>query len=103
MPLRIAQWQQPLRRTLVQTSPTRTFVSAQRLRLKEDADRGPEEIEAAKQEQLKTGKRKGELESQSEAAVGADQQKVDDHGKHMEDLQKQTANQKQSEHPAGKS
>ncbi|CAK3958330.1 Hypothetical predicted protein [Lecanosticta acicola] len=112
MPFRIIPRPQPLRRVVGVVAPSapttttttrRAFTSTPRFRLKEDTPQSAEEIEAAKQEQLKTGRRKGELKSQSEAAVGADQQKVRDHGEHMADLQEQTAKQKQEEHPQGKS
>jgi hypothetical protein len=70
--------------------------------LKEDKEQSPQELEKAKQEQMKGGKKSSELESASEADVKADRQNVKDHDKHMEDLQKQTAQQKEKEHPAGK-
>jgi len=70
----------------------RPFSSTPRTSLKEDADRSPEEIESKKQEQLQKQKEgKGEwhesLASGGESNVKADRQEVDDHGKHMEDLQ----------------
>jgi hypothetical protein len=74
----------------------RPFSQAQHLRLKEDANRSPEELERIKQEQLKQQKEgKGqwseELASSSESHVAADKQKVNDHQQHMSDLQKETA------------
>ena len=73
------------------------------MRLKEDKPQTSEEIEAAKQEQLKTGKRKEELESASESVVGADRQEVGNHDDHIKELQQEGAKQKQKEHPEGKS
>lgn len=71
----------------------RTFSSTPLLRLKEDKQQSPDEIEKAKQEQLRTGDRKRELESHSEENVKADQEHkdVEDHGAHIEELQKETA------------
>jgi hypothetical protein len=74
----------------------RPFSQAQHLRLKEDANRSPEELERIKQEQLKQQKEgKGqwneELASSSESHVAADKQMVNDHHQHMSDLQKETA------------
>jgi hypothetical protein len=98
------------------TLPTRSTISASctftttpsRL-IKEDAHRTPEELEAAKQEQLQEqkegkGKWKEELASHGESAIAADKdaEKVDDHDKHMEDLQKETAGKSEQEHPEGK-
>ena len=78
--------------------PCRAFSSAQRLRLKEDQDRSPEEVEKQKQEQKKPGAGwNRETASVSEDVVGADQEKVKDHDKHMEDLQKQTARESEKE------
>jgi hypothetical protein len=70
--------------------------------LKEDKEQSGQDLEKAKQEQFKSGDKRRELESNSEAGVKADRQNVKDHDKHMEDLQKQTAQQKEKEHPAGK-
>jgi hypothetical protein len=85
----------------------RPFSQAQQLRLKEDANRSPEELERIKQEQLKQQKEgKGqwneELASSSESHVAADKQKVDDHQQHMSDLQKETAQQSEESHPSAK-
>ena len=79
------------------------FSTSTRLRIKEDKERSPEEVERAKQEQLKDKEWKRELASGSEEAVGADQEKVKDHDKHMEELQKQTAQKSEENHPEGKS
>ena len=94
-----------LTRLLSRQSPTfaRPFSTSRTLRLKEDADRSPEEVEKAKQEQLKKQEWSRETASASEEVVGADQQKVKDHGKHMEELQKDTAQKSEENHPQGKS
>ena len=93
-------------------SPTppapRPFTSAQRLQIKEDKEQNPEEIERAKKEQLKKqqegkGEWHEELASSSESHVKADRENVKDHDKHMEDLQKETAQKHEEEHPRGKS
>ncbi|SMR50540.1 unnamed protein product [Zymoseptoria tritici ST99CH_1A5] len=72
------------------------------LRLREDKEQSPQELENAKKEQFNSKEKRQELESNSEAHVKADRQNVKDHDQHMEDLQKQTAQQKEKEHPAGK-
>jgi hypothetical protein len=105
---RIARQARPF--TLPKTTRStaiRPFSQAQQLRLKEDANRSPEELERIKQEQLKQQKEgKGqwneELASSSESHVAADKQKVDDHAQHMSDLQKETAQKTQEEHPSAK-
>ncbi|EON68589.1 hypothetical protein W97_07847 [Coniosporium apollinis CBS 100218] len=76
--------------------PTPAFSTSARLRLKEDKERSPEEVEAAKQKQLKKqeegkGEWHEELASSSESGIAADRQEVQDHDEHMEDLQKETA------------
>ena len=64
------------------------------LRIKEDADRSPEEIEKKKQEQLKKQER-GEghwhesLASHGESNIAADKEKVHDHDSHIDKLQEQ--------------
>ncbi|KAI9712827.1 MAG: hypothetical protein M1820_001449 [Bogoriella megaspora] len=78
-------------RVLPQT--TRPFTTTRNLRLKEDKERSPESAEAAKQEQLKKqeqgkGQWHEELASAGETTVKAEREKVDDHGEHMEELQK---------------
>jgi len=83
-------------------SAVRPFSSARALKLKEDKRQNPQEIEQAKQEQMKSGKQKEELQSQSETGIQADREKVHDHEEHKEDLQKATAQQVQKEHPEAK-
>ena len=63
--------------------------------LKEDGNRSPHELEAKKKEHLKKqergdGKWDEELASKGEENVKADREDVQDHGEHMEDLQKRT-------------
>ncbi|KAK3678599.1 hypothetical protein LTR78_001897 [Recurvomyces mirabilis] len=85
----------------------RSFSIAPQLRLKEDGDRSAEELEKKKQQQLQK-QRDGKAEwheslaSAGESNIAADKEKVNDHGKHMEDLQKETASQSEKEHPDGK-
>jgi len=84
-----------------------TFTTSPRLRIKEDATREPHELEAKKNEQLEKQRQgKGhwheELASSGEANVTADREKVHDHDSHMEELQKQTAQSSEKEHPHGK-
>ncbi|TKA73737.1 hypothetical protein B0A55_05451 [Friedmanniomyces simplex] len=89
------------------TTLPRPFTSASSLRLKEDGNRTPEELDAKKHEQLEKQK-KGEghwhedLASSSESHVAADKEEVHDHGEHMEELQKETAGKQEEEHPEGK-
>ncbi|KAM3418580.1 hypothetical protein BST61_g4556 [Cercospora zeina] len=66
------------------------------LRLKEDKPQSPQEIENAKQQQDDPKKRE-ELESSSETVV-----KAEHNGKGPEELQKETAQQAQKEHPKAK-
>ena len=75
-----------------------------RLSLRETEEQSPETLEKAKQDQMKgaNGGKSRELQSEGEEAVGADQEKVKDDKKHMEELQKETANESQKEHPEGK-
>jgi hypothetical protein len=85
----------------------RPFSQAQQLRLKEDSTKSPEETERIKQEQLQKQKEgKGEwheeLASSSESHIAADKEKINDHDKHIDDLQKETAQQTQDNHPAAK-
>lgn len=89
---------QPARVARFQLLASRPLSSTRQLRLKEDKAQSPEEIEKAKQEQLKSGKKKEVLESQSESAVGADKD-----GKGIDQMQKETAKEHQKEHPEGKS
>lgn len=70
----------------------RTFVSTPTFRIKEDADRTPEQVEQAKQDQLKeqkegNGRWREDLASHGESNIAADKQEVDDHGEHMKELQ----------------
>jgi hypothetical protein len=72
----------------------RTFLSTPTLRIKEDADRTPEQVEAAKQEQLREqekgeGRWREDLASHGESNIAADKQQVDDHDAHMKELQKE--------------
>ena len=90
-----------------QPTIARSFSISPQLRLKEDGDRSPEEIEKKKQEQLqKQREGKGEwhesLASGGESNIAADKERVHDHDKHMEDLQKETAKTHEEEHPHGK-
>jgi hypothetical protein len=85
----------------------RTLTTTPLLRIKEDANRSPEELEKIKQDQLKDQKQgKGQwnekLASAGEASIAADKENVKDHDGHMEELQKQTAGQAEKEHPHGK-
>ena len=96
----------PLYRTL--RPSTRTFTIASRLQIKEDAQRSPEELDRKKHEQLDEQKRgegrwREDLASSGEAAVKHDNHnEIKDHDDHMEDLQKQTAEQSEKDHPHGK-
>jgi len=105
---RIARQARPAAfRTTAAPSYVRPFSQAQQLRLKEDANRSPEELERIKKEQLEQQKQgKGqwreELASSSESHVAADKQQVNDHQQHMSDLQKETAQQTQKNHPEAK-
>lgn len=74
----------------------RTFATTPRMCIKEDADRTPEQLEQAKQEQLKEqqqgkGRWREDLASHGESNIAADKDKVDDHDAHMEELQKEGA------------
>lgn len=85
----------------------RPFSQAQQLRLKEDANRSPEETERIKQEQLQKQKEgKGHwhegLASSSESHIAADKENINDHDQHINDLQKETAQQTQQNHPSAK-
>lgn len=78
------------------TPARRTFTTARRMQIKEDADRTPEQVEKAKQEQLKEqkqgqGRWREDLASHGESNIAADKQKVNDHQSHIEDLKKETA------------
>ncbi|KAH7074292.1 hypothetical protein FB567DRAFT_453613 [Paraphoma chrysanthemicola] len=74
----------------------RAFATSPRMRIKEDADRTPEQVDKAKQEQLKEqqqgkGRWREDLASSGESNIAADKEKVNDHDAHMEELQKQGA------------
>ena len=104
---RIARQARPVAFRAAAPTYVRPFSQAQQLRLKEDSTKSPEETERIKQEQIQKQKEgKGhwheELASQSESHVAADKENVNDHGKHMDDLQKETAQQTQQNHPAAK-
>ncbi|PSN75193.1 hypothetical protein BS50DRAFT_567900 [Corynespora cassiicola Philippines] len=81
--------------TTLSMSTRRNLSTTPRMLLKEDADRSPEQIEKAKNEQLEKQKR-GEghwhesLSSQSESHIAADREQVDDHASHMSKLQEET-------------
>lgn len=97
----------PLQLRSSRVQPLRPFSSVPPLRLKEDKERSPEEADRIKEEQRqKAAAGKGhwheELASQSESHVAADRENVKDHRAHMEDLQKQTANETQKKHPDAK-
>ena len=85
----------------------RPFSQAQQLRLKEDSTKSAEETERIKQEQLKKQKEgkaewNEELASSSESHVAADKENVNNHDQHIQDLQKETAQKTQENHPAAK-
>lgn len=106
-PLRSLPRQQGQALRLYSHAPRRAFTAATRLRLKEDKARSAEEVDRVKEEQRqKAARGKGEwheeLASQSESHVAADREGVRDHDKHMEELQKQTANETQKKHPDAK-
>ncbi|KAI4954578.1 hypothetical protein J4E86_005888 [Alternaria arbusti] len=72
----------------------RTFMTTPSLRIKEDAARTPEQVEAAKQEQLQEqekgeGRWREDLASHGESNIAADRQQVSDHEKHMKELQRE--------------
>jgi hypothetical protein len=74
----------------------RTLSTTPRLYIKEDANRSPEQLEQAKQEQLQEqkegkGRWREDLASHGESNIAADKENVNDHGKHMADLQKEGA------------
>jgi hypothetical protein len=87
-------------------TPLRTFTTSSPFHIKEDANRSPEQLEKIKQDQLtaqKQGKGKWneELASAGEASITADKEEVNDHGKHMEELQKETAGEMKEEKKKG--
>lgn len=79
----------------------RTFAHTPARKLKEDADRSADEVEKKKHESVDKAKRgEGEwhesLASAGESNIAADKHDVEDHDKHMEDLQKETANKSEN-------
>jgi hypothetical protein len=82
---------------------TRAFTTSRHLKLREDRDRSPEEVEKAKQEQMKKQEWHRDVASQSEEHVAAEKEHVQDHDSHMEKLQKETAQKSEENHPQGKS
>lgn len=86
------------RQLLRPQAPARPLSYSRPLALREDQEQSPQEIEKAKQDQLKGGKKSQDLESSSETVVKAEQEKVSDHDSHMEKLQKETAKQSEKEH-----
>jgi hypothetical protein len=86
----------PSHLSLSQRAPQRLFQTSSALYLKEDAHRSPSELEGKKRESLNKQERgQGEwdkdLASKGEENVKADRQDVDDHGEHIEELQKEGA------------
>merc|ERR1711967_168479 len=82
----------------VQRPASRAFSCAPQLRFKEDKEQSPEQVEKAKQEQMKGNKNaREELTSSSEAAVHADKEQPADKNSHIQEMQKQTANKSQEE------
>jgi predicted secreted protein len=72
----------------------RTLSTTPSLRIKEDANRSPEQLEKAKQEQLKEqkegkGRWREDLASHGESNIAADKEKVNDHDSHMKELQQE--------------
>ncbi|KAK5123637.1 hypothetical protein LTR85_002675 [Meristemomyces frigidus] len=100
---------QPLRLAApaFQRPAARAFTSALPLRLKEDAARSGEEIDKIKKDQMeKQEKGEGhwheELASSSESHIKADRQQPEDKDAHIEELQQQTAEKHEKDHPHGK-
>ncbi|KAE8825064.1 hypothetical protein HRS9122_10163 [Pyrenophora teres f. teres] len=83
----------PLRSSMM-ASTRRAFATTPRMAIKEDADRTPEQVEQAKQEQLREqeqgkGRWREDLASHGESNIAADRQKVHDHDQHMKELQQE--------------
>ncbi|KNG50828.1 hypothetical protein TW65_01806 [Stemphylium lycopersici] len=81
-------------RTPMTLSTRRAFATTPRMAIKEDATRNAEEIEQAKQEQLKEQKKgqgrwREDLASSGESSIAADRQQVNDHDEHMKELQQE--------------
>ncbi|CAO2647668.1 Nn.00g085900.m01.CDS01 [Neocucurbitaria sp. VM-36] len=73
----------------------RTISITPRMLIKEDAHRSPEQLEKAKQEQLKEqqqgeGRWREDLASHGESNIAADKEEVNDHKAHMDKLQQET-------------
>ena len=84
----------PISTSRIPLTMRRTFLSTPTLRIKEDAARTPEQVEAAKQEQLKEqekgeGRWREDLASHGESNIAADRQQVSDHDQHMKELQQE--------------
>jgi hypothetical protein len=77
LPLRRLVARQSPRQFLRSQAPSRPLSYSRPLALKEDKQQTPQEIEKAKQEQLKDGKKKEELESASETGVKADREQTE--------------------------
>lgn len=93
----------PTRSNLPRSQHLRSFTSAQRLKLKEDKERSPEEADRVKEEQRRKaeagkGEWHEELASQSESAVAAERNSSES----PEELQKKTAKEVQKNHPDAK-
>lgn len=86
----------PLRlRTPFLYTTRRTLSMTPRMLIKEDADRSPEQVEKAKQDQLKEqkqgeGRWREDLASHGESNIAADKEEVNDHKDHIEELQHET-------------
>lgn len=75
-------------------STRRAFANTPRMTIKEDADRTPEQVEQAKQDQLREqeqgkGRWREDLASHGESNIAADRQQVNDHEQHMKELQQE--------------
>ncbi|KAF2825309.1 hypothetical protein CC86DRAFT_352675 [Ophiobolus disseminans] len=84
--IRLPSLRLPLRTRAFTTTPTRL--------IKEDADRTPEQLEQAKQDQLKEqkegkGRWREDLASHGESNIAADKEGVKDHDEHMKELQQE--------------
>ncbi|KAF1850277.1 uncharacterized protein K460DRAFT_13230 [Cucurbitaria berberidis CBS 394.84] len=84
-------------RTPFLNTTRRTLFTTPRMLIKEDADRSPEQVEKAKQEQLKEqqqgqGRWREDLASSGESNIAADKEKVNDHQDHIQKLQQETKN-----------
>lgn len=75
-------------------TPLRTLTTTPIRRIKEDADRSPEQVEQAKQDQLKEqkegkGRWREDLASTGESNIAADKEGVSNHDEHMKELQQE--------------